>query len=282
MHVSALSPWLLRLVMLGAGLLAGAGAARLADVLPPRYGITHLVTGKPRARRNAALVVLAAVMALGIAELALARPSRGLTQAAAEMATSLVLGAVLLAGAAIDLEHMILPDEITFGGAFLGIATSYFRGLGLVSSLVGAVAGFAVTYLPFVIYKRVRGKSGMGLGDAKLLVMLGAWLGWQGALFAMFAGAVQSTLTAVVMRIVGVTYDMPASVAAEIEEMRQQAAEGDAEAQAALDDDPMAAEAGEGLLATRMPLGPFLALGAFEALYAQRWVAGIFDWILSG
>ncbi len=277
-----LSPWALRATMLVAGVLTGVVAGRLADILPRRYDITHLVTGRPRRVRNNVLVVLAVAMSLGIAQLGIAEHDRALGPLLVAMTTHVLLGAALLAGSAVDLEHMILPDEITYGGALLGLATAHFRGQGIVSSLIGAVAGFAVSYGPFVLYKLVRGRSGMGLGDAKLLVMLGAWLGWQGALFAMFAGAVQSTLAAVAMRVSGVSYGVPPSVAAEIEDLRKRAAEGDEEAKAALEDDPMAAEAGEGLLATRMPLGPFLALGAFEALFGEKWVNAIFDWVLNG
>ena len=282
MNVSELSPWLVRsaLGLAGAGL--GLGAARLADALPARYEITLVAEGAARSRRNAALVVLTVVFALALAEVLVRHPARPLAEAAPEIVTNLVLGAALLAGAAVDLEHMILPDEITFGGALIGLATAYFRPIGLVPSFVGAGAGFLVSYVPFLLYKLVRGRSGMGLGDAKLLVMLGAWLGWQGALFAMFAGAVQSTLTAIVLRLAKVPYGVPASVAAEIAELRARAAEGDEEAKAELEDDPMAADVGEGLLATRLPLGPFLALGAFEAIFARAEVQAIFAWVLSG
>lgn len=282
MIVGELSPWLVRSALALAGAGAGVLAGRLADLLPGRYDITLVAAGTERARRNAALVVLAVAFTVGLAEVLLAQPARPLGEALPELATDLVLGAALLASAAVDLEHMILPDEITYGGALLGLATAYLRPVGLVPSIVGAFAGFLVSYVPFLLYKLIRGRSGMGLGDAKLLVMLGAWLGWQGALFAMFAGAVQSTLAAIVLRVARVPYRIPASVAAEIEELRARAAEGDEEAKAELADDPMAADVGDGLLATRLPLGPFLALAALEALFARREVQSIFAWILAG
>ena len=49
-------------------------------------------------------------------------------------------------------------------------------------------AGLVLTYLPFLLYKKVRGRSGMGLGDAKLTLFAGAWMGAEGAAFVVFGG----------------------------------------------------------------------------------------------
>ena len=81
-------------------------------------------------------------------------------------------------------------------GALLGILTVPLRPpLGFVDALVGAALGFLVIYLPFIWgYEKLRGFPGMGLGDAKLMLLAGAWFGWKGALFALLAGAVQGTV----------------------------------------------------------------------------------------
>jgi leader peptidase (prepilin peptidase)/N-methyltransferase len=142
-------------------------------------------------------------------------------------------------------------------------------------ALLGAAIGLAASYLPHVLYKALRKQSGQGLGDVKLVVMVGAWQGPIGALFVIFAGSAQSALAALVMRLLGLSYPVPASVRAEIDDLRAKAAAGDEEAKELLADDPMAADAGEGLLATRLPLGPFLALACLELVFANEWILAI-------
>ena len=176
----------------------------------------------------------------------------------------------LLAAAFIDAEHMFLPDSITIGGAILGIATATLRGLPFTQSLIGAAAGFTGVWLPFnFLYKRVLGRTGMGLGDAKLLMLAGAWFGWQGALFVLFAGAIQGSLYALVTRVLGIESELPASVKEDHAELEKLAAEGDEEAKQALLDDPLA----EQHAGARMPFGPFLILGCLEMLFASEWIA---------
>lgn len=282
MRVADLSPWVLGGGAAALGLAAGLASARLADLLPARYGITHLTSGAKRSRRNAAVVALTAASALALALVAWREPEASASSAAVWLVTNVLCAGALLAASAIDLEHMILPNEITIGGAILCLATAHFRRVGVVGGLVGAAVGLAVAYVPFLIYKRLRGHSGMGLGDAKLLVLVGAWHGFEGALFVLFAGAVQSVLCAALMRLVGVTYQVPESVAAELRELRAQADAGDEEAKELLADDPMAADVGTGLLSTRLPLGPFLALGALEFLFARRPILAAVDYLLGG
>src|SRR5690606_20983881 len=110
------------------------------------------------------------------------------------------------------------------------------------------------------------------LGDAKLALFAGAWHGVEGALFVLFAGAAQSTLAAAIMHLVGVRYEVPESVRAELEELEARARAGDEEAKSELADDPMAGEARDGMLGIRLPLGPFLALACIQALFLRRWI----------
>jgi leader peptidase (prepilin peptidase)/N-methyltransferase len=181
-----------------------------------------------------------------------------------------VLCMALLAAAFIDAEHMFLPDSITIGGAILGIATATLRGLPFTQSLIGAAAGFIGVWLPFnFLYKRVLGRTGMGLGDAKLLMLAGAWFGWRGAVFVLFAGAIQGSLYALVTRVLGIESELPASVKEDHAELEKLAAEGDEEAKQALLDDPLA----EQHAGARMPFGPFLILGCLEMLFANEWIA---------
>ncbi|MBN9163818.1 MAG: prepilin peptidase [Myxococcales bacterium] len=281
MRVAELDANLLRAGGAVVGALLGLVAAKLADTLPRRYGITHLVTGPRRARRNVVLVVLSTLCALGIAQVLTGAEDVSIAHAALLLATNAIVAASVLAAAAIDLEHMILPNELTLGPTILCLVTSPLRSIGLTGSVIGALVGLAIAYLPFVLYKRLRGQSGMGLGDAKLALMAGAWHGIAGAPFVLFLGALQSTLAAVVMRVFGIVYEEPESVKAEIRELRARAEAGDEDAKHELEDDPMAGEAREGTLGMRLPLGPFLALGCIEVLFLRRWlVEHVLDWLM--
>lgn len=267
-----------------AGLAAGLVAARLADVLPGRYDVTHLVEGRARARRNVVLVVLTVAIGVWLAHLLTLAGNTSLERAALYFTVNLALCAALVAAAAVDLEHMILPNELTLGGAAVALASAHWRGVGLVGAIVGTVVGLTLTYLPFVLYKRLRGRSGMGLGDAKLALVAGAWLGAEGAIFVVFAGALQSALCGIVMRVFGLTFAVPASVEAELADLRAKAAAGDEEARALLADDPMAADvggAGASLATMRLPMGPFLVLACLEFVFARREILALFDRYLS-
>jgi leader peptidase (prepilin peptidase)/N-methyltransferase len=176
----------------------------------------------------------------------------------------------LLAAVFIDAEHMFLPDTITIGGTVLGLATATLRGLPFMQSLIGASCGFIGVWLPFnYLYKRVLGRTGMGLGDAKLLALAGAWFGWPGAVFVLFAAAVHGLLYVMVIKVLGIQPKLPASVLEDIAELEKAAAEGDEDAKQALLDDPLA----EQNTGPRMPFGPFLILACFELLFAREWIA---------
>ncbi len=183
----------------------------------------------------------------------------------------------LLAALFIDLDHMILPDSITLGGAALAFVTATLRGLSWREALVGTLVGFLSVWLPFIaFYKMIRGRPGMGLGDAKLLALAGAWLRWDGAVFALFAGAVQGTLAAAAIYLVKGKIDEPESVKADREELERMAAEGDEEAREALADDPVGSAPEDGFARARIPFGPFIILGCYEYLLAG---SQIMEWI---
>ena len=79
---------------------------------------------------------------------------------------------------AIDLEHQILPNEITLPGIVIGLVLSIFLPPGWKSSLVGLLVGGLFPFLIAEIYLRIRGREGMGMGDFKMLAMVGSFLGW--------------------------------------------------------------------------------------------------------
>ena len=288
MRVDELSPDVVRIAGAALGLAGGIGASRLADTLPARYDIRLLAEGRARTRRNAALVVLSMAVGGWLGHYVTRVPNASLDLALLFVLTNLALSVALLAAAAIDLEHMILPNELTLGGALVAVLTSHWRGVGLLGAFVGMAVGLALTYLPFLLYKKLRGRSGMGLGDAKLALVAGAWLGAPGAIFVVFAGALQSALCAAIMRVLGLTFAVPPSVQAELAELRAKAAAGDEEAISMLADDPMAADVGDpatggegggdaALANMRLPMGPFLVLSCLEFVVARRQIVELFD-----
>lgn len=175
----------------------------------------------------------------------------------------------LLVATFVDLEWMEIPDEVSLPGAALGLMTVALRSEpGAEEAAVGAGLGFLVIQVLFVWgYEAVMGRRGMGEGDSKLLLFIGAFIGWQGALFAIVAGSIQGLLAAGVLLATGkpLTPTRPDGV----EETK-----ADADATAVEDDDEDAedTEIDDGRL--RIPFGPFLALGALEFLFfGERFVA---------
>jgi len=90
----------------------------------------------------------------------------------------LLFGCAMIVLFAIDLEHQILPNEITLPGIAVGFVASIFLPPGWTSSLIGLLVGGLFPFLIAEVYARVRGREGMGMGDFKMLAMVGAFLGW--------------------------------------------------------------------------------------------------------
>lgn len=257
--------------VLGYLLLRGKASCCKAK-LSPRYPLVEAIGG---------------VLALAILETVVYRlgPTTTVARGLAVFVADLALALALVAAAFIDLEHMYLPDTITIGGAVLGVATSSFRELSFVESLIGAAVGFGIIWLPFgVIYTRIRGKAGMGMGDAKLLALAGAWFGWGGALIVLGAGAIQGTIATLGLLLFRGKIEEPEAVTREREEIQRELAamspEERAEAEKELAEDPLTEEAGEGLGQARIAFGPFLILATIECLLLGRDVSGLFlAWI---
>jgi leader peptidase (prepilin peptidase) / N-methyltransferase len=203
-------------------------------------------------------------------------------------AAQLALGLGLIAAAFIDLSHMYLPDGITLGGAALGLASVPLRpGATWQESLLGAAVGFGVVWLPFdLLHRLLRGKPGMGLGDAKLVMLAGAWFGWQGALFTLLAGAIQATLTVVSVYAFGGKLEEPEAVKLERAELEAELAQATPEERAAIEaelaGDPLADEPGDGFGKARLAFGPFLVLAALELLVFGDFILAELQEVLVG
>lgn len=169
---------------------------------------------------------------------------------------------LLVALAVLDAEHLWLPDWLTWPGILAGLLLSILlqpivRAPQLISqgrnthlrsaaaSLLSALLAALLILLIRWLYKLLRHREGVGLGDAKLMALLGAWLGLEGALLAFGIGVVLGAIVAVI------ALALPAS------------GSGDQQAWAL----------------RKMPLGTFLSIGGIvSALWGQPLIAAYLRW----
>jgi leader peptidase (prepilin peptidase)/N-methyltransferase len=178
--------------------------------------------------------LLAAVLCVAIAEnwVVQAEPGTLLLHATIETLLYFVFAGGLLIATFVDLEWMEIPDEVSLPCAALGLLSAPFRmEPGVWSAAVGA---------------------GAGEGDSKLLLMIGAFLGWKGAIFSVVAGSVQGLVFAAFALVTG------RKLTPDIEE---RVIDGEV---IEAPEEPEASRVG----VLRLPFGPFLALGALEYLLA--------------
>lgn len=115
--------------------------------------------------------------------------------------------ALMICATFVDLDTMMIPDRCSVGGMLAGLLLSllvpalHARGAivpdvahSLLTSLQGAFIGSALVYWIMVLAELALGKPAMGEGDVKLMGAIGAFCGWQGAVFALFGGAVLGVL----------------------------------------------------------------------------------------
>jgi leader peptidase (prepilin peptidase) / N-methyltransferase len=113
---------------------------------------------------------------------------------------SCLLGWLLLALAVTDYETFLLPDALTYAAIVMGLGIAAVTESGaLVDRILGALSGFICFALTTVLYRRLRGRDGLGLGDAKLLAGIGAWVSWEGLPSVVLIGAVSALLFVAVM-----------------------------------------------------------------------------------
>lgn len=131
----------------------------------------------------------------------------------------------------IDIDHMLILDKITVP------AVVVFYAAGLLwrpwwNGLVGIAVGYGLPWLIGEVYMRLRDREGMGLGDSKMLALIGAFFGWKGVVVSLFGGSVVGSI---IMAFV-------------------------------------LARRGKKVMESPVPFGPFLAIAAVFYLFAEPFI----------
>jgi leader peptidase (prepilin peptidase)/N-methyltransferase len=119
------------------------------------------------------------------------------------LVSRLVFASLLIVLFVTDLEHRILPNAITLSGILIGLAFSLVAEPGWRSAAIGALAGGGVLLAIAELYYRVRGEEGLGMGDVKMLAMIGAFLGWDQMLLTLVLSSFAGSVVGVTMIALG-------------------------------------------------------------------------------
>ena len=171
--------------------------------------------------------------------------------------SQMVLSWLLMALAILDAENLWLPDFLTLTGILLGLAVKTLsEGFGyhfdttpqplrvLLASLSAIIICAGLILLIRWLYKLIRHREGIGLGDAKLMALLAAWLALPGALLSFFLAAVLGSVVALAVLAV-----------------------------------PAARRESRSWAASKLPLGAFLCIGGIiSSLWGQQIIAGYLHW----
>jgi leader peptidase (prepilin peptidase)/N-methyltransferase len=128
------------------------------------------------------------------------------------LASRLLLVCILIVLFGIDLEHQILPNSITLPGIVIGLLFSLIAPPGIRDALIGTVVGGGILYAIAAGYYAWRREEGMGMGDVKMLAMLGAFLGWKAVLVTLVLASLSGAFIGLAMMAFqrgGMKYALP-------------------------------------------------------------------------
>jgi leader peptidase (prepilin peptidase)/N-methyltransferase len=115
-----------------------------------------------------------------------------------------LFGTILLGIAMTDAREYLIPDEFTIGGLVIGLAFAAAGGLvSLGWAFLGAAVGFGLLWVVGQLGTWAFKEEAMGGGDIKMMAMVGAFVGWQGVLLTIFAGALAGTAVFLPMSLLG-------------------------------------------------------------------------------
>lgn len=110
----------------------------------------------------------------------------------------MVFFGILIVAAYIDFDSYLLPDILTLPGAVLALLCApLFLGVPLLDAFLGAVIGAGFFWLLQIFYKHVKKTEGLGFGDVKLMLLLGALTGWKALPLIIFSGSCTALLAGV-------------------------------------------------------------------------------------
>ena len=117
---------------------------------------------------------------------------------------SLLFGLCLLTIAVIDARHYVVPDRLSLPLVVAGLLVAIVEPrLDPVAHLIGAAAGFLFMQAVAWTYRRLRGRDGLGGGDAKLFAAAGAWVAWQGLPLVLLIASAGGLLAVLVLALSG-------------------------------------------------------------------------------
>lgn len=172
---TAIKPW--QNIPVISWLLLKGKCASCQNPISVRYPIIEMLT---------ALLSLVIAINLGASDLAL---------------LYIAITWVLVALTFIDIDHMLLPDQLTLPLVWLALIASVF-GITAVSpeeAIIGAACGYLSLWSVFWLFKLITGKEGMGYGDFKLLAVFGALLGWQSLLTIILLSSVVGAVMGIIL-----------------------------------------------------------------------------------
>ena len=119
------------------------------------------------------------------------------------LASRLIFGCALIVLFAIDLEHHLLPNVITLPGIVVGFVFSFFAGRAGVARSSDCSSAAACLCSIAEVYYWVRHEEGLGMGDSKMLAMIGAFLGWKLTLVTLMVASLTGTVVGLGMIAAG-------------------------------------------------------------------------------